>query len=201
VLIYRLANPAPAIWNVIKTLVAIAIFDAIVVAGIPKLILMLQSADTGLDFFFPPQVEIGEGIIIAGTLLVLWAGMTLAIRGQGTPLFFDAPRRLVIGGPYAWLRTPMVTGTLLQLIGVGVMTGSVLVLALFPVVALIWTSLVRPAEEDVLQHLFGRNFELYRRSVRAWLPMWSPWKPPPEFGPFALSDIPDSVLQRRRRRK
>ncbi len=199
-LIYRLANPAPAIWNIIKTLVSIAVFDAIVVAGLPKLILMLQYADTGLDIFFPPQIEIGEGVVIVGTLLVLWAGMTLAINGQGSPLSFDAPRRLVISGPYAWLRTPMVTGTLLQLIGVGAMTGSILVLGLVPVVALIWTFLVRPAEEDVLQHLFGRNFELYRRSVRAWLPMRSPWKPPPEYGPFSLSDIPDSVLQRRRRR-
>ena len=200
-LIYRLANPAPAIWNVIKTLVAIAIFDAIVVAGSPKLILMLQYADTGLDIFFPPQIQVGEGVLIAGTLLVLWAGMMLAISGQGTPLSFDAPRRLVIGGPYAWLRTPMVTGTLAQLIGVGIISGSVIVLALFPVVALLWNSFVRPTEEDVLQHLFGRNFELYRRSVRAWLPMRSPWRPPPELGAFALSDIPDRLQYRRRKRK
>jgi protein-S-isoprenylcysteine O-methyltransferase Ste14 len=201
VLIYRLANPAPAIWNVIKTLVAIAIFDAVVVAGIPKLILMLQYADTGLDIFFPPQIQIGEGVLIAGTLLVLWAGMMLAISGQGTPLSFDAPRRLVIGGPYAWLRTPMVTGTLAQLIGIGVITGSVLIVVLFPVVALLWNSFVRPTEEDVLQHLFGRNFELYRRSVRAWLPMRSPWRPPPELGAFALSDIPHRLQYRRRKKK
>lgn len=200
-LIYRLARPAPAIWNVIKTLVVIAIFDAVVVVGIPKLILMLQYADTGLDIFFPPQLELGEGILVAGTLLVLWAGMVLAISGQGTPLSFDAPRRLVIGGPYAWLRTPMVTGTLAQLIGVGVMSGSVLVLVLFPVVALLWNAFVRPTEEDVLQHLFGRNFELYRRSVRAWLPMGSPWKRPPEVGPFGLSDIPEVVPPRRRGRR
>jgi protein-S-isoprenylcysteine O-methyltransferase Ste14 len=200
VLIYRLARPAPAIWNVIKTLLLIALFDAVVVAGIPILILMIQHADTGLDLFFPPQPDVGQGVLAAGSLLVIWAGLTLAIKGDGTPLPFDAPRRLVISGPYAWLRTPMVTGTLVQIIGVGMMTGSVLIVVLFPAVALVWNTFVRPAEEDVLQHLFGRNFELYRRSVRCWLPMRGPWKPPPEIGPFALSDIPESTSRRRRHR-
>lgn len=201
-LIYRLANPAPAIWNVLKTLVVIALFDAVVVWGIPMVILFLQHADLGLGLFFPPQAEAGEAVLGVSTLLVLWAGVVLAIKGQGTPLWFDAPRRLVIDGPYAWLRTPMVTGTLGQVIGAGIITGSVIVLLLVPVIALLWNTLIRPTEEDVMQHYFGRHFELYRRSVRCWLPMRSPWKPPPEVGPFvAVSGMPDRVRQRRKRRQ
>ena len=200
-LIYRLATPAPAIWNVLKTPVLIALFDAIVVWGVPTLILLVQHADTGLDPFFPPQIEVGEAILAVSTVLVVWAGLMLAIKGGGTPLSLDAPRRLVITGPYAWFRTPMVTGTLGQVIGVGLIGGSVIVVLLVPVIAVLWNTIIRPTEEDVMQHLFGRGFELYRRSVRCWLPMRSPWKPPPEFGPFALSGLPEKGSRQWRRRR
>ena len=199
--IFRVANPAPASWNVLKTLLAIAGFDAIVLWGIPNLLLMVQHADAGLDLFFPPDVALGDAVLVASTCMVLWAGILLAIDGGGTPLPFDAPRRLVIAGPYAWLRTPMVTGTLGQVVGVGVITGSVLVVVFPLVIALLWNSFIRPTEEERLQQRFGRQFELYRRSVRCWLPMRSPWKPPAGFAPVALADMPDVERPRRRRRR
>lgn len=198
---YRLANPAPVAWNILKTLIAIALFDAIVVGGLPTLILTIQHADTGLDLFFPPQIELGEVVLALGTLMVVWAGMTLAIRGEGTPLAFNSPRRLVISGPYAWLRTPMVTGTMGQIIGVGIITGSVLVIALFALVGLIWNTFIRPTEEEVLQRIFGREFELYRRSVRCWLPMRSPWRRPSGYSPVSVSDVPDDTGRQRKRPK
>lgn len=197
--IYRLANPAPTAWNVLKTLIAVALFDAIVVWGIPMVLVRIQHSGAGLDLFFPPQVAIGEGMLTASTVLVLWAGFMLAIKGGGTPFAFDAPRRLVVDGPYAWLRTPMVTGTLGQIVGVGFITGSVVVLLLPPVVALLWNTFIRPTEEDQLQHLFGRGFELYRRGVRCWLPMRAPWRPPSGFAPVKLEDLPERVRGRRKR--
>lgn len=199
--IYRLANPAPTAWNLLKTLISIALFDAVVVWGLPMLLLTLQHADTGIDLFFPPQILLGEAILTASSVMVLWGGFMLAVRGGGTPFSFDAPRRLVIDGPYAWFRTPMVTGTLGQVIGVGFITGSVVVLLLPPVIALLWNTFVRPTEEDQLQHLFGREYEVYRRSVRCWLPMRSPWRPPPGFAPVRLEDMPERVRGRRRRPK
>ena len=91
----------------------------------------------------------------------------------------------------------MVSGNALQLIGVGVITGSVIVLALFPVIALLWNSFVRPTEEDVLQHLFGRNFELYRTGVRAWLAdaLYRGSHRRSSARSRSPPDIPDSVLQ------
>jgi protein-S-isoprenylcysteine O-methyltransferase Ste14 len=199
VLRYRLANPAPATWNILKTIAVIAVFDAVVVWGIPALVLVAQQSDTDFDLSFPPQVVLGVGVLTVSTLLVLWGGLTLAIKGRGTPLWIDAPQRLVVSGPYAWLRTPMVTGTLGQVAGVGVITGSPFVLLLVPVIALAWNTIVRPPEEELMQHFFGRNFELYRRSVRCWLPMRSAWKPPPDRPPIALSELPERPARRRKR--
>ena len=194
---FRVARPAHAIWNVAKTVAAIALFDAVVVWAIPTLVLYLYQTDADIGLSFPPQVAAGAVVLAVSSALVLWAGITLAIEGQGTPLPFDAPRRLVIGGPYAWFRTPMVSGTLGQVTGVAVMTGSVFVLLLVPVLALLWNTLVRTSDDVTLQHLFGRRYELYRRSVRCWLPRRAAWRPPPEVGPFATATLPDRPRRRR----
>ena len=200
-LFYRVANPAPAAWNVLKSLVVVAIFGGLVVWAVPTLIVNLQRESGDFDaLFFPQQVAAGRTVLAAATLLVVWAALQLAIKGGGTPLRFDAPRRMVIDGPYAWLRTPMVTGTLLQGIGMGLITGSIVVIALFFLFALLWNTLIRPDEEDQLQHLFGREFEAYRRNVRCWLPMRAAWVPPDEAPPISLQDTPDPSRRRVRRR-
>lgn len=200
--LYRFARPAPAIWNVVKTLFAMVLFYGVVVLAIPTLIVNLQRENGDFDaLFFPEQVLFGEIVFILASLLVLWAGLTLAIKGAGTPFSFDAPRRLVINGPYAWLRTPMVTGTIFQGVGVGIMTGSIVVIVYFVVFALLWNSFVRPTEEDQMQSWWGRDFELYRRSVRCWLPMRRPWGGPAgDVPPIGISETPDPNIRYRRRK-
>jgi len=195
----RIANPAPAVWNVVKTLVIVALFNAVFVWAIPAAIVSLQRESGDFDaLFFPPQLEIGRGVLVAASLVVFWASMMLAIRGGGTPVPFDAPRRLVVGGPYAWLRTPMVTGTVMQGVGLTLMAGSIVVIVYFVTFALLWNTFVRPTEEDRMQSQFGRDFELYRRSVRCWLPMRTPWRRPEgETGPITLDETPDPNRRRR----
>lgn len=184
----------------LKTLAIIVAFTVVFVWAIPKGIVSLQRQSGQFDaLFFPPQESLGLAVFAAATVLVLWGGLTLASRGGGTPLSFDAPRRLVIGGPYAWLRTPMVTGAILQGVGLGLMEGSIVVILLFALFALLWNSFVRPTEENHLQSLFGRDFELYRRSVRCWLPMRSAWRGPVgDVPPITLAETPDPGRRRRR---
>ena len=199
--IYRMAKPAPAAWNVVKTLAVTVLFSAIFAWALPTGIVSLQRESGDFDaLFFPQQVPAGRIVFVLASLLVLWAALTLAIKGGGTPLSFDAPRKMVYGGPYAWLRTPMVTGTILQGVGMGLMDGTILVIAFYVVFAVLWNSFVRPTEEDQMQSWFGRQFELYRRSVRCWLPMRAPWRPPVgDIPPIGLADTPDPNRQRRRK--
>lgn len=200
-LIYRVAKPAPVVWNVVKTLVVTVLFGAVFAWAIPTAIVLLQRESGDFDaLFFPQQEEAGLIVFILASLIVLWAALMLAIKGGGTPLSFDAPRRLVVGGPYAWLRTPMVTGTILQGVGMGLIHGSIIVVVFYVIFAVLWNSFVRPTEEDQMQSLFGREFELYRRSVRCWLPMRGPWRRPiGDVPPITLDETPDP--NRRRRRK
>ena len=52
------------------------------------------------------------GIVVAaiGASIAIWCVLTFALYGRGTPAPFDPPRRLVIRGPYGYVRNPMYIG-------------------------------------------------------------------------------------------
>jgi len=177
----------------------LGIFWIVALVLAPILTVRLQQA-AGLDpLFFTIQTGAGLALLATGTALVVWSVVTFATAGGGTPMPFDAPRRLVISGPYAWLRNPMVLGFVVQGVGVGLMAGSIPVILLYLLVGLWWNLLVRPRDEDQLQKVFGRDLELYRRHVPCWLPLRRRWSPPPQIGPISLDEVPQRRHSRKRR--
>src|SRR5437764_4813949 len=63
------------------------------------------------------QQVVGMLIGTAGAVVALWCILTFASVGRGTPAPFDPPRRLVIQGPYRFVRNPMYIGAGLALAG------------------------------------------------------------------------------------
>src|SRR5207245_127693 len=45
-------------------------------------------------------------VIVAGAGLAIASILTFAFIGKGTPAPFDPPRKLVVAGPYRWVRNP-----------------------------------------------------------------------------------------------
>ncbi|MDI2023423.1 hypothetical protein PJL18_03971 [Paenarthrobacter nicotinovorans] len=80
------------------------------------------------------------------------------------------PNRLVIAGPYRWVRNPMAVAGIAQGVGVGLLLGSWLVVAYAMIGSLVWNYVVRPLEEADLENRFGAEFRRYRSSVSCWLP-------------------------------
>ena len=186
---YRPARQAHSAWNLAKTLALVSLWSVAVVWALPRAVSSIERETMSGIPGFEELPVVGYALIAAGTFVVLWAAVTMALQGRGTPLTFDAPRRLVVGGPYAWMRNPMVVGSLVQGLGLGALYGSVPIIALFAIGALVWHLTRRGDDEDELQRVFGREFELYRRSVRCWLPMRKRWTPPPGTVPISYAEL------------
>jgi len=123
------------------------------------------------------------GLIIAtlGVLLLVACAWNFAWRGLGTPAPFDPPRRLVVSGPYRFVRNPMYLGLLVTLLGEAavfprIAAGLVIEMALFWLGA---TVFVMTFEEPVLRRMFDRDYAGYCGNVRRWIPRLTPWYAPP----------------------
>lgn len=117
-----------------------------------------------------PAEVAGIAIGLAGGTLAVWCVLTFAFVGKGTPAPFDPPRRLVIAGPYRYVRNPMYIGAGLALGGAAVFYGSLTLLgyaALFLVATHVFVVLY---EEPTLARLFGEEYHAYRDAVRRWWP-------------------------------
>lgn len=122
---------------------------------------------------------IGLLLFVPGLVLVLWGRLALGdmynvSSGLGVHLFAD--HRLVTDGPYAVVRHPVYLGLRLASLG------SLFIYRTwtFAFVALSALALELRArrEEAALGLEFGQEWDLYRRSVPAWLPHVR-YRPPP----------------------
>ncbi|MEO5798865.1 MAG: isoprenylcysteine carboxylmethyltransferase family protein [Gemmatimonadales bacterium] len=197
---YQTAERAPTSWLVIKTTVHVAVVWAIGLYLLPHLIISWQSAMELHELFFEPQQNLAVGVMVLASAVSLWSALLLAVKGRGTPARVNAPRHLVIDGPYAWVRNPMVVSGLMQGIAVALYTGSALILIVLAMAAIFWHLVRRRDEEHDLQRVFGRSYELYRRSVRCWMPRrrrWAPAQPEASIAAQTLR-VPSSGRRRSR---
>ncbi len=116
-----------------------------------------------------PQLA-GIVVTIVGLGLALWCVLTFALVGKGTPAPFDPPRRLVVAGPYRFVRNPMYIGGGLALAGAAIFYQSLPLFgytALFFIAAHLFVALY---EEPTLRQTFGADYETYSRRVHRWWP-------------------------------
>ncbi len=171
--LYRVARPARPLWNVAKTLFELVVFWFMAVIALPIGISIVE-IDLAIQRFpgYPQTAAVGFALFAA---LGLWAALTLAIAGRGTPLPMDEARRLVVTGPYAHVRNPLAIALLGQGTAVGVAMGSVPVLLYVAAVGAWMYFRVRPREERHLAKRFGTAWTDYSRNVRAFRPRLSPY--------------------------
>ncbi len=112
----------------------------------------------------------GMVVVTAGGALALWCVGTFVRIGKGTPAPFDPPRRLVVRGPYRWVRNPMYLGGGLALAGAALFYRSLFLLAYGGVFVLAFGLFVLFYEEPTLRKKFGAEYEAYCRHVPRWLP-------------------------------
>ncbi len=160
---------------------AFAIFRALIVA--PAFILLwtyfLPKWIIGARAFETPR-PLGWIVVAIGAAIALPCVWEFAWRGLGTPAPFDPPRRLVISGPYRWVRNPMYLGMGIALTGEAIVFPNLTVMILVMVAllfAVVTLSVIR-YEERTLRQLFGADYESYTRSVHRWIPRLRPFDKP-----------------------
>ena len=97
--------------------------------------------------------------------------------GKGTLAPWDPPRRLVVRGPYQYVRNPMISGVVFVLLGEGLVLLSrphTLWALTFFLVNCVYIPL---SEEPMLKARFGQAYDDYCRHVPRLIPRLRPWDP------------------------
>lgn len=117
--------------------------------------------------------------IILGLLVTIFGqlirgatiGLAYIIRGGKDGKVYAED--LVTEGIFKHCRNPLYVGNILMLLGVGILSNSLLyVLIVMPLFIGIYHSIVL-AEENFLQQKFGEKFTAYCKSVNRWIPSFS----------------------------
>jgi protein-S-isoprenylcysteine O-methyltransferase Ste14 len=151
----------------IRALVYGSIFVGLVLVYVPSWLLEgtgARPASTG-----PWQVG---GMILtgAGAIVLVWTVLAFALVGKGTPVPLDPPRRLVVTGPYRFVRNPMYLAAGAVLLGAAAFYRSWAIAAYCAALLGAVSVFVVKYEEPTLRRLFGADYEAYRRNVRRWVP-------------------------------
>ena len=117
-------------------------------------------------------------LAVGGNISVFCFGHFIAI-GRGTPAPFDAPRQLVVTGPYRYVRNPMYVGTGLFVAGCAILFWEFSAALLWYGVGIIVAVnlFILLYEEPTLLRKFDGEYHEYCRNVRRWLPRSRPWQP------------------------
>lgn len=168
--VFRTARADGRMRLLAQTGLQILVFWTLFLALIPAVIAWVEHR-WRLHLAVPAPVAVtGIALVVAASALGLWSAHTMSTLGDGTPLPSALPRRLVIAGPYRWVRNPMAIAGIAQGIAVGMIAGSWLVVVYAICGSLVWNWIIRPHEEADLAARFGADFERYRDEVACWIP-------------------------------
>src|SRR5712692_7636694 len=151
----------------LKTLIFSILVPGTVAGVIPWLLLQ---GPGGAVLLLPSIWMVGFLPLLMGVGLYLWCAGAFTFIGKGTPAPIDAPKVLVIQGPYDWVRNPMYIAVLSVVIGEAMLFRSFLLVGYTLLVGLVVHMFVVFVEEPSLRRQFGGSYETYLRTVPRWLP-------------------------------
>jgi protein-S-isoprenylcysteine O-methyltransferase Ste14 len=163
-------------WGLVR---AIIVLPGTVVVFVPAVILGLEGGSKfSLQLAVPSQVLFWLALF-AGSLgvgLSSWTTTLFMKLGEGTPAPWEPPRKLVIRGPYRYVRNPMIIGVLLILLAEALLFQSWLI-ALWMMFFFMGNAIYFPLiEEKGLEKRFGDDYREYRTHVPRWVPRLRAWR-------------------------
>ena len=160
-----------------RHLFAILVLPFTVAVGIP---LWLARRDmitfrVGSDALQLLQQVAGLCLLTVGGILFVASLRRFAVEGRGTLAPWDPPRRLVVRGPYRYVRNPMISGVVFVLFGEALLLLSrphLMWALIFAGINCVYIPLL---EEPMLAARFGEDYREYCRHVPRLVPRLRPW--------------------------
>ena len=161
-------------WGLIRTII---VLPGNVLVFIPAAILWISKRlGYSPKFAAPGQFLFWFAILGAGIGLFfcIWTATLFVKFGKGTPAPWDPPKKLVIRGPYCYVRNPMIISVLFMLLAEALLFHS-WPIAAWLMVFFIGNSIYFPlVEEKSLEKRFGDDYREYKAHVRRWIPRLRP---------------------------
>lgn len=164
---FRESNTSNVVINGIKTIIQILCVWLITLVVFPSILInefnLSQNHDTLSTIF-------SITLFVLFSALGLYSALVIVLKGEGTPLPLDQTKKLVINGPYKYVRNPMAVAGIGQGLAISIYFVSIHILIYALIGALIWQFAVRPLEEKNMSLRFGEEYEKYKKTVFCWLP-------------------------------
>ena len=159
-----------SVWRHVRAIGLLPFMVAVVIPG-----LVVWRRDAALATW--PLTLVGGVLILLGLALVAWTVALFATVGRGTLAPWDPTSRLVVVGPYRYVRNPMISGVLSVLLGEAALFASEPLLIWFAAVFAVNAVYFPLVEEPGLRRRFGDEYDAYTANVPRWLPRLRPWEP------------------------
>jgi len=122
-------------------------------------------------------LTIGFIVLLMGLILSIDCIILFFKIGKGTlmPASSMHTKKLVISGPYRYVRNPMILGVITTQIGEALIFNSISVFIYALVFLLLNILYMNFAEKKGLIERFGENYIHYKENVRGWIPHFKPY--------------------------
>ena len=122
-------------------------------------------------FLSPINIILSIPFLIIGVIILSWSLLHF-IKKQGTPVPLAPPPKLIISGPYKYVRNPLLSGLFILLFGVGTLLNSISIIFIFnPLFISVNILELKTIEEPELEKRFGKEYFEYKKKT----PMFIPW--------------------------
>lgn len=115
--------------------------------------------------------------LFVGAIFLMFSTMKLFADVKcGSPAPWNPIDKLIVTGPYAYVRNPMLSGVFLFLLAESLLLQSWALFYYFLVFVIINIIYFPIFEEKDLLKRFGKEYEIYKRNVPRFIPRSTPWK-------------------------
>ena len=154
-------------YSIIARVIASLIAGSIFVFAIPYFLLLLAGViDVWMNIprfhYYLVNYGVGALIIVNGLIFSVWSVIVQVFAVRGTPLPMMPTKKLLIHGPFKYCRNPMSLGILLHYIGIALWAGSLSMIIIVILCALLLILYIKRVEEHELERRFGDAYREYK---------------------------------------